>query len=393
MAFNTELAVSILEHRDRDRARFFAGREFELNNIARAVDEARKDGGEGQAVFRIFQGAPGCGKTSLMEHFREAHLDDSLFVKMETEDLSDAKNVMDHIRRAARMEASRAKRAVAWAVETTGAFFSVEEAGRQAGDFVAGGIARQRAVVLHIDEAQTFTEAQAPVLKKFHTAGIGVPCVCVMTGLSHTASNVMAHDGLSRLANNAVHNMRAMSDSECEESTRRMLDELRADGTESEKKGAAREVATMAYGWPQHLYCAQQELVRELIRTHGAMRDVDRRAMEDGTALARERYYRGRLSGTVMQNQKDTLTAVLKRALDNPPHDMREMVKLCRTELEARGLVDDPDIPVSPLDFGRAMIAKGVVEFDDRNVMRIPIMSMATWLEVPGMHEQQPDPP
>ena len=77
MPFDRELATEILNSRDRDTALFFAGRKAEIRAFERAVAEASQ---YKQATFRIYQGAPGCGKTSLAHHLADTCVDKVLFV-------------------------------------------------------------------------------------------------------------------------------------------------------------------------------------------------------------------------------------------------------------------------------------------------------------------------
>ena len=86
MPFDRDLATELLKSRDRDTARFFAGRRDEIRAFDDAADEA---GQSEQAIFRIYQGAPGCGKTSLAAHLAETRADRLLFVKLRPKDLID----------------------------------------------------------------------------------------------------------------------------------------------------------------------------------------------------------------------------------------------------------------------------------------------------------------
>ncbi len=56
--FNRELADELLEDRDRDTARFFAGRDDEIQRFDAAVREAQRS----KQAVRFYLGAPGCGK-------------------------------------------------------------------------------------------------------------------------------------------------------------------------------------------------------------------------------------------------------------------------------------------------------------------------------------------
>ena len=77
MPFDRDLATELLHSSDRDVARFFAGRETEVRAFEAAI---RSAGTKPRAQFRIFQGPPGCGKTSLAHHLAETCFDKLLFV-------------------------------------------------------------------------------------------------------------------------------------------------------------------------------------------------------------------------------------------------------------------------------------------------------------------------
>ena len=72
MGFNPELARRLLREVDRDTAAFFAGRREEIqrfdDTLAALEDRYERNR---RALFLVYQGAPGCGKTSLVSHLRE----------------------------------------------------------------------------------------------------------------------------------------------------------------------------------------------------------------------------------------------------------------------------------------------------------------------------------
>ncbi|MYA17577.1 MAG: ATP-binding protein [Gammaproteobacteria bacterium] len=69
MAFNFELARERLERRNLPATLYFAGRHDEIRQFDAALGESERVGK--QAVFRIYQGAPGCGKSSLVGRLRQ----------------------------------------------------------------------------------------------------------------------------------------------------------------------------------------------------------------------------------------------------------------------------------------------------------------------------------
>lgn len=81
--FDVELAKDLAAQRDRDVAPFFARRTVEIERFDGAFRELRSQPG-GQAAFRICQGPPGCGKTSLLHRLKEKFADRALFVELKT---------------------------------------------------------------------------------------------------------------------------------------------------------------------------------------------------------------------------------------------------------------------------------------------------------------------
>jgi len=82
MRFNTELARK-LKFDDRDVAPFFAGRQAEIKSFENALESAEE---KSQAVFRIYQGAPGCGKTSLAFHLPKITAETTIFTRFSETD-------------------------------------------------------------------------------------------------------------------------------------------------------------------------------------------------------------------------------------------------------------------------------------------------------------------
>lgn len=215
MTFNRELAAELLEDRDRDTARFFAGRDDEIQRFDAAVREA---GRSKQAVFRIYQGAPGCGKTSLAEHLREIRSERMLFVGINPNHLKSADALMEPVRRAAIEGGPSTSKAALRIAQVVGSRLQMEGAAKDSRDHIAERSVRDAGVVLHLDEAHSIGTSEGEELRNLHTTGLGLPCVLLLTGLRHTLERLTAIEGLSRLSRNAVVNMGAMAEDECAES-------------------------------------------------------------------------------------------------------------------------------------------------------------------------------
>lgn len=346
MRFDHALAQLILEAGDRDDALFFAGREIETASFEVAVRQARQFG---KVEFRIFRGPPGCGKTSFAHHLRDSCGPETAVIQVYEHDLA-----------------------------SPGALVAaVEQA-------VLGGtpLTERTHVALHLDEAQVLEKEQAPTLRWLHTGGLKIPAVFLFTGLSHTTNHISGTKGISRLADNAPVHMGRMSDTECRDSTRQMVDALNAVGTTEEREELIALVAEASFGWPQHLHCAQQELTREMQSHGGVLREVDGAAIRAACAARRERYYEDRLAGGAIGGRIPRVRAIAAIAVGEDAAHVDDLTDVCYREIRARGLHKRSRRPIDPVDFADALIEKGVFAFERDGRLAIPIPSMATWLGV-----------
>lgn len=380
MAFDEDLVDLLLKEDDRDRARFFAGREEAIRKFDDAIDAA---GEKEQAVFRVFQGAPGCGKTSLARHLRETRGDEVLFVGVLLKHLASDDALAERVRHAAAEAGTAGARVAAVALKTIGSRLRMQPAGDAMGDVLVDKALEKNKIVLHMDEAQTVDETARQTLVGLHAGeGLGVPTVFLFTGLSHTEGRLRSIRGLSRLADNAALNMGAMSEDECAQSTAAMLEEIDAAGTDNEKNAVASLVASLSYGWPQHLHCAQMALCRELKRTRGVLKEVATTRVRTESDSRRADYYRKRLADSVLDLRPDLTSSVVGSAMKERPAGRCNLVKLCRKQIERYGLDNDPDFEASPGEFALALVERGVLSITQGNRYDVAILSMARWLGI-----------
>ncbi len=389
MPFNRILATELARGDDRDIAPFFAGREAEIRAFDNAVANAgRKD----QAVFRIFQGPPGCGKTSLAAHLAKTRADRVMFVSCDTLDLADAKALSERIDRAALARGSTAARMGAFIAEAASEHLGLRAVADATRDRLAGHSARSATLALHLDEAQAKAPRAADMLVTLHTTGIGVSCVVVMTGLGHTRSVVSAIPGLSRPARNATVEMGAMTERECADSTQAMLKATAAAGTADDRDEWAALTGELANGWPQHLHCAQVSLCEELLRVDGAMRHVDAERVRERSDAMRHAYYEMCLDHTTFQIDRAVTRQVLVALAKGGVRGKRALTAMCAREFEradAVGWFGEHD--VTPLRFAEELAEKGILR-ETKGQWRAAIPSMAEWAAKHNGVESPPKP-
>ena len=403
-----ELLARVARGHDRDAAPFFAGRKAEIAAFEGAVQDAKH---LAQTQFRIFQGAPGCGKTSLLTHLRENAPENRVFVRVDTHHLIDHATLVTHVTRdLLRKTSSGIAKTLAWIVpESTGFAVAVGVGGdelKAAGTFAGRALQavggkleaqqiqqarRESELVLTLDEAQVLDARHEDVLRSLHTNGLAeLHTVFAFAGLSHTAANMGSLNGLSRPASNATVNMGLMAESECVGSTQRMLVECGIPGTAAKHAEIARRVGAMARQWPQHLACAHTALARDLIRVDKDIARVDLDAVDRNTTLARHDYYRKQLANHPVLAHAPfaaRVVAAIHAQNENTTDSKRTMslgqvVRLCRLTLEAEP-DDSPvrEFDVAPLDIATRLIEKGVItQASEDDPFEATIPSMSTWL-------------
>ena len=380
MTFNADLAHQIA-HKDspRDKARYFEGRAHEITQFhyGLAASEDRD-----QAVFRIYQGAPGCGKTSLAAHLAET-TQDVVFIKLSDRHLTDFTTMMERIKNAAAQQDGRyAVTAMHWtaaAIERLAGRALAEELQRAAQDHSTDGLR----FVLHIDEAHSLGGNALDVLKELHVGGLGeadqVPCVVVLTGLGHTRKHINRHPGLTRAGDSATVNMTAMAERECVDSTWRMLAELSPDGDPSQVwRPLANLAAEAAFGWPRHLLSAQKAICEALLEAHGNALALDHNEINARCAELRAEYYEERMKDVVAPGGDDELAKRIIAQL--PKQAIRasdwQLDEFCEREVER---LWPPSRPLPDIEKTRESLkGNGIVERKD-GVWALSIPSMAAW--------------
>ena len=390
MPFDSKRAIEIANRDDRDTAPFFAGRKEEITAFDIAVKNAAT---KPQAVFRIYQGPPGCGKTSLAHHLAETRFDKALFVPCNPDDLTDAARLSDRIERAAIERGGAVARAFAIAAKTAGERLGARPLADAALRAVAGFTSGDATVVLHLDEAHARLLPAAKQLCNLHATGLGTPCVVVLTGLGHTRDELSAIKGLTRAAHDATHNIEALTDEECAKSTLLLFDEVCPEGSKDAAEALAKLTTQLAHRWPQHLNRAQKALCEELLRVDGKLCDVDPDRVRKRSDGMRHEYYEARLRDHPAFKINRALTQrVLVEINRKPPEALSDLDRLCGTIIDQAGLSESfSRRAIPPEVFADALVEKGLVTAV-RCPLGVAIPSMVDWAtnELPEFEGRKP---
>lgn len=381
MSFNRELAQKIIEGSDRNIARFFAGREREIESFRHAVTEATE---QRQTAFRIFTGAPGCGKSSLLEHIVGTHEDvpELLFVPVGQEELRSMDALLRHIVDTAlhspnRGSSARVRAGLGASARAVAEFLKARTFAEAVLDWQQERALDQVTVVLQIDEAQNLKSKHLSTLAELHANGLPrIRSVALIAGLPHTKDR-LDDAGISRTARNADVDMGAMAPNECAESTLAMFDELRVVGSDGECTALAHRMASSSMGWPQHLNRAQEAVCKMLLPANGAVADADLPGMDRLVEQGKAEHYARRIEHRAFGHNPALVQRILITVDSERVETDEDLLSVCHREIEASGSMythTKPDL----LQIAAALERRGVIAHQD-GLYVVPIPSMVTW--------------
>ena len=327
------------ERDDRSPAPVFVGRGDALADIEGAV--RRVAAGDAQGGVRLVYGAPGAGKSALLEELarrwqsREAgDAPTPLFVSADdfAEPALVAEAILDALKPGA-TPSSASSRRTEWSARAGFLARRVETETSRDSPLaeVSGGrrnpwaMLREFApsrdwpgpVILLIDEAQGMTgdmsNGESSLLKALHEGRHGFPLTAVLSGLSDTLQ-VLRELGVSRLSEGAAHALGPLSGSECREAVAALLDRHRVKGSVDDRDEWARAIAQRCNGWPQHLHNYLAGAARSLVDAGGDLARAELNAALEHGDRARVNYYNARLAGLAPAH--GAIRAILSRIPD-----------------------------------------------------------------------------
>ncbi len=393
----------------------FVGRSEVLDDLALAAEQVwdfTDTNGYGmEKATRIIQGAPGAGKSSILEEIKKnperLHTESvgkvPLVVTLESGDIRGPVDILKPL--AEKINPSKARELMARISKNTGS-----EAGFGFGPFRFGhkketGIegtepdanwdtfgtwAEQhggfdRPIVLAIDEAQRLDhDRKHPLSKLFQSlhGNCGLPIALVLAGLSDTEYSVNQMD-LTRIPPEQKHNIGCFPESEAQEFMARSCAHFGIDlvGFEHEVE----RLIEPCDGWPRHLHIVLRAFSREALRAGG---DLGRAAWERIQAeikTGRDLYYDHQYSGEM----EDAINLTTKVMAELDCNQSRAQIKYLMKELHKT----DPQTYCFPpgMDadsFFVHLVHQGALHKISANRFMCPIPSFRAYmLDLVGMAE------
>ena len=397
---------------DRNRARFFVGRTVPIRDISTACSDAiaRYRAGEGLAgATRLIQGAPGAGKTSLLQHLSglfgasndstgfwsrlfRSESDSPKALLIERTALANAREVAIQI--AECIHPARARHFRQTQNQTAGLQVgvsgtaaidrsrttsdappvpSITELGKQ---FPAG--VWKQPICLMVDEIQNLDRAEARTLEALHLGTAGLPIVPVLAGLAN-ARDVLAQCGISRLSDDCIHSLGCLEPRQSNEAVRKMLDTYRVEAEEADANRWASRLASASDGWPQHLQNAMRSLAESLIETNGVLAKVDEAAVLKRAFERRRKGYQARRSAQ-METALFLVSWIMAKVPDTGlrRHEVNDIIRASSRQGGSSGF----NLPngFSVEEFLDHLIHRGALQMGGDGRLRCPIPSFRRFL-------------
>ena len=280
----------------------------------------------------VFQGAPGAGKSALMEECMEAVRRHStpeapwVAVSMNPNSLQSPVDVIEAMVDAANTESERlremasgtsvagmlddllglGKKLYRELSERGGGAFGVSVGAPRDVGVTAGRVFRNAApllgnfhIVVCVDEAQNtpVSETTKGVMDCLHRDPCGIPLVAAFYGLSDT-QDVLRRCGLSRFARGRVVTLEPLPDDDAACAIRSAFDAYGFSGTAEDRTAWVASLAKLSQGWPQHINSVSVA-ASCIIRNNGER--ITAEHLEEAMAAAEEfknEYYAGCLAAS-----------------------------------------------------------------------------------------------
>jgi len=354
---------------DRGPAKYFHGRAQILDDFNDLLRLAMARDGR---TIMLIQGAPGVGKTALLEEMAIDAMENQWnVVEISFDDLYNPVHMAQTL---GRPYVSRKQTAIKADAKLLGAERIKEVAGDASVSQVLEKMNPKRGVLLILDEAQyvgrffnTPNEfAVAATLNRIHNAKISHPVILLAAGLGQT-EEAFRLLGISRFKGGCFIELGALR----KESEHAVIHDwlVKEGGANGDPAPWIDAIAKKTHGWPQHITVYGDAAAKQIQSDHGEMipmgLEVVYRLGED----RRKAYYKQRTKG-ISGGERGSLARLIKNVARGKG--------LYREDIEA-ALSQEYRDPDKAEDLFKRAVERGILHSQDE-IYTIPIPSMRTWL-------------
>ncbi len=355
---------------DRGPAEYFHGRQEIIDTFTSALERYL---GKKRGTTFLIQGAPGAGKTALLDVLSaEARAQDWDVASIKIKDLYDPISMAQSLGESYVMDKQYAANV---GIHGLGGGYSRNVAGYSSVDGLLKEEAPKEGLILVLDEAQRMNEIPVDserhtitgdTLEMIHNGRIGRPVILLAAGLgtTETAFNSL---GISRFVRDCTVGLGALG----EESERAVIRDwlTKEGGAKGDPAPWIHAIAQKTHGWPQHIISYVKPAVAYLESNHRHMTDEGLRIVLEKGAEHRIQYYRQRARGIDKRKRQ-----VLAKTFNNIPLGETMEIDDIKFSLKQEYSKEEADHL-----FNKAL-EKGIIDERDDGDYGIPIPSMQTWL-------------
>ncbi len=372
---------------DRGPAEYFHGRQEIIDTFTSALERYL---GKKRGTTFLIQGAPGAGKTALLDKLSvEARAKnwDVAIIKMK--DLYDPISMAQSLGESYVMDKQYAANV---GIHGFGGGYSRNVAGYSSVDGLLKEVAPEEGLILVLDEAQrlinlekTPTESHraGDTLDKIHNGGLGKPVMLLTAGLGTTQS-AFRKLGISRFAGEALINLGRLD----KKSERLVIRDwlIKDGGAKGNPDPWIDAIAKETHGWPQHIISYVKPAVAYLESNHRRMTDEGLRIVLEKGNEFRINYYETR-AHEIDVEQRQSLT----RSLAHVP------LGGTTTRTSIIAILNEEYPPEVADNFFKQALEQGIIDKRKGGYYGVPIPSMQTWLieeygreqiQMPKIHDE-----
>ena len=273
---------------------------------------------------------------------------------------------------------------------------------------------KQRPVLLLIDEIQNISSdidnPQAQALLEFQENTKQLPVLPIYAGLAWSEKHLDSI-GLSRLSNNGrVHILGCLQtrgnlekdenpmETETEEAVRKFIEDPRyqIQYTEEEKQQWMRKIDEESHGWPRHLHAHLNGLARGIASTQGRnLSQLNSKETEKYTARDCNEYYEKRVGNQRLAGRNYLARAGILYIYKNEGRninvtELSEQIETISKKLSQYNPAFKLPANQTAEQFTSNMVKAGLLHVTGENQVHIPIPSLATYAMTP-VNEQETD--
>ena len=316
--FDTGELRIFLYDEDRTIIPFFSGREDLQTRIEKSSEVishkliTQSPGEPAAGMTQLIQGAPGIGKTSLLEKIKlncieqlNNESDDHKTIPVMINDpgylsfdylsqrIHDTiEELDDEISVAKTKDAIRSSLGAVSSVSAFGFGIGLENRSK-----TKPIVPKNHTILLMIDEVQTIPAEKntdvSKVLLRLHGGSNGYPILPVLAGLSNS-TRVLQQIGIYRFGTDAEHQLQPLKLPEVKESIGKFMDHFNVRTTSKLTSEWGDRIGGWVDGWPKHVENSMRSLGEELLLTGGDLSAVDPHNVKLRATQRRVAYYNTR---------------------------------------------------------------------------------------------------